>query len=34
MERHVDNEFINLLHSKTPDYKIDLYDNLIINEKI
>ena len=34
MERHVDNEFINLLHSKTSDYKIDLYDNLSINKKV
>jgi tRNA A37 threonylcarbamoyladenosine dehydratase len=29
MERFVDKEFIELLHSKTSDYKIDCYDSLI-----
>jgi len=34
MERHVDKDFIELLHSNTSDYKIDFYDNLITNKKI
>jgi hypothetical protein len=34
MERLVDKEFIELLHTKTPDYKIDLYHNLTINKKV
>ncbi|CAF1000063.1 unnamed protein product [Rotaria sordida] len=34
MERHVDNEFIDLLHTKTPNYKIDFYNNIITNKKV
>ncbi|CAF3629821.1 unnamed protein product [Rotaria socialis] len=34
MERRVDNDFIELLHSKTPNYEIDSYENLIINKTI
>ncbi|CAF2718946.1 unnamed protein product [Rotaria sp. Silwood2] len=34
MERQVDNEFIEMIHSKTPNYKIDFYDNLITNKKV
>ena len=34
MERHVDNEFIELLHTKTPNYKIDSYDNLMTDREI
>jgi hypothetical protein len=34
MERHVDNEFLELLQTKTPDYKTDLYDHLTTNKKI
>ncbi|CAF0935118.1 unnamed protein product [Rotaria sordida] len=34
MERHVDNEFIELLHTKTPNYKIDFYNNIITNKKV
>ncbi|UJR15881.1 hypothetical protein I4U23_002806 [Adineta vaga] len=35
MERHVNEEFIQLLHTKTPNYRIDLYDKLTITtEKV
>ncbi|CAF4608004.1 unnamed protein product [Rotaria socialis] len=34
MERRVDNDFIEFLHSKTPNYEIDSYENLIINKTI